>query len=108
MDHKIHIYNSSSYNVSHNAFDEQFPANVKMKTAVRMHDNASLHRARIIQKKKKIGTTWSGQPYSPYSSELSSNNYYIFQSLQKYLMGKTFSKNTKEKQTFYIKSADFY
>ncbi|GFV88423.1 mariner Mos1 transposase [Trichonephila clavipes] len=71
------------------AIKEKRPALASRKGIVFHHDNARPHTAAVTQQKlNALGWEVLGHP--PYSPDLATSDYYLFKSLQNYLMGRKF------------------
>lgn len=87
------------------------PSMVTRRGVLYLHDNAKPHTAKLTQEKlKQLG--WEVLPHPPYSPDIAPCDYYLFRSLDNYLVNKSFSDEevlktalatffTSQKETFW-------
>ncbi|KAG5309270.1 SETMR methyltransferase, partial [Acromyrmex insinuator] len=79
------------------ALRQKCPELVNRKGSYPFHyDNARPHTA-IITQQKLVQLGWDVLPHPPYSPDLASSDYHLFQSLQNSLNGKSFADQTAVK-----------
>lgn len=87
------------------------PELVNRKGVVFHQDNARLHTS-LVTRQKLLELGWDILPHPAYSPDLAPSDYYLFQSLQNFLDGKTFTSNEEVKthldQFFASKDQKFY
>ncbi|KAF2358182.1 hypothetical protein FHG87_011060 [Trinorchestia longiramus] len=71
---------------------------VKTKTVIFLHDNATSHAAKVTQE-KFLQLRWSVLPHPPYSPDLAPTDFHPFRSLQNALQNKNLLKSIERKMT---------
>ena len=68
---------------------EKLPKLVNRKGVIFHHENATPYKS--LATRKKLRLCWEVMLHPPYSPDLATSDYYLFQSLQNSLNGKTFN-----------------
>ncbi|GFW01849.1 histone-lysine N-methyltransferase SETMAR [Trichonephila clavipes] len=84
---------------------------INRKGVVFHQDNTRPHTS-LVTRQKLLQLEWDTMPHPPYSPDMAPSDHYLFQSLQNFLDGKTFTSNEEVKnhlnQFFASKDQKFY
>ncbi|GFT01945.1 histone-lysine N-methyltransferase SETMAR [Trichonephila clavipes] len=79
-----------------NALQQKRSELINRKGVMFHQDNAKPHTS-LVTHQKLLQFEWDTMPHPPYSPDLAPSVYYLFQSLQNFLDGKTFTSNEEVK-----------